>query len=95
MHSVFLIEWIFNFCIFQKKLVHSEDPFNDEQRERHEVEMLAKKFEAKYVSYCNKYKYLIVITYDAVEMLKHQVFSLNCVANVVSNGFCTFCSWLS
>ncbi|NXA39447.1 UBN2 protein, partial [Eudromia elegans] len=32
----------------QKKSVHSEDPFNDEQRERHEVEMLAKKFEAKY-----------------------------------------------
>ncbi|XP_067167145.1 ubinuclein-2 isoform X2 [Apteryx mantelli] len=32
----------------RKKSVHSEDPFNDEQRERHEVEMLAKKFEAKY-----------------------------------------------
>lgn len=72
MYSVFFVEWIFNFCIFQKKSVHSEDPFNDEQRERHEVEMLAKKFEAKYVSYytCIKiYKYSIVITYDAVEML--------------------------
>lgn len=71
------MEWIFNFCIFQKKLVHSEDPFNDEQRERHEVEMLAKKFEAKYVSYCTcikiytwiylkileyTWKYLILIT---------------------------------
>ncbi|NWY43132.1 UBN2 protein, partial [Sylvia atricapilla] len=32
----------------QKKSVHLEDPFNDEQRERHEVEVLAKKFEAKY-----------------------------------------------
>ncbi|XP_066175931.1 ubinuclein-2 isoform X1 [Sylvia atricapilla] len=32
----------------RKKSVHLEDPFNDEQRERHEVEVLAKKFEAKY-----------------------------------------------
>lgn len=32
----------------RKKSVHLEDPYNDEQRERHEVEMLAKKFEAKY-----------------------------------------------
>lgn len=56
------MELIFNFCIFQKKSVHSEDPFNDEQRERHEVEMIAKKFEAKYVSYCTCikiYRYLI------------------------------------
>lgn len=34
----------------QKKLVHTEDPFNDEHKERQEVEMLAKKFEMKYVS---------------------------------------------
>lgn len=74
---MFLTEWIFNFCIFQKKSVHSEDPFNDEQRERHEVEMLAKKFEAKYVSYCTCikiYKYLIVIIYDAVEILRSGFF---------------------
>uniref|UniRef100_A0A5F8GMA8 Ubinuclein 2 n=1 Tax=Monodelphis domestica TaxID=13616 RepID=A0A5F8GMA8_MONDO len=32
----------------RKKPSHSEDPFNDEHRERHEVEMLAKKLEAKY-----------------------------------------------
>lgn len=57
MHSVFLMEWMCNFCIFQKKSVHLEDPFNDEQRERHEVEVLAKKFEAKYVSYCTLLKY--------------------------------------
>lgn len=50
------MEWMCNFCIFQKKSVHLEDPFNDEQRERHEVEMLAKKFEAKYVSYCTLLK---------------------------------------
>lgn len=34
----------------QKKPIHSEDPFNDEHKERQEVEMLAKKFEMKYVS---------------------------------------------
>lgn len=56
MHLVFLMEWTCNFCIFQKKSVHLQDPFNDEQRERHEVEMLAKKFEAKYVSYCTLLK---------------------------------------
>ncbi|XP_006861306.1 PREDICTED: ubinuclein-2 [Chrysochloris asiatica] len=32
----------------RKKPVHTEDPFNDEHRERQEVEMLAKKFEMKY-----------------------------------------------
>ncbi|XP_030062977.1 ubinuclein-2 isoform X2 [Microcaecilia unicolor] len=32
----------------QKKSLHSEDPFNDDERERQEVETLAKKFEAKY-----------------------------------------------
>ncbi|XP_077896746.1 ubinuclein-2 isoform X7 [Ictidomys tridecemlineatus] len=31
-----------------KKIVYSEDPFNDEHREKQEVEMLAKKFEMKY-----------------------------------------------
>jgi hypothetical protein len=34
----------------QKKLVQTEDPFNDAHQERQEVEMLAKKFEMKYVS---------------------------------------------
>ncbi|XP_045421264.1 ubinuclein-2 isoform X1 [Lemur catta] len=32
----------------RKKLIHTEDPFNDEHQEREEVEMLAKKFEMKY-----------------------------------------------
>ncbi|KAM5255650.1 ubinuclein-2 [Ctenodactylus gundi] len=32
----------------RKKLMHTEDPFNDEHQERQEVEMLAKKFEMKY-----------------------------------------------
>nr|XP_045015879.1 ubinuclein-2 isoform X2 [Jaculus jaculus] len=32
----------------RKKLVHTEDPFNDEHQERQEVEMLARKFEMKY-----------------------------------------------
>ncbi|XP_036284167.1 ubinuclein-2 isoform X3 [Pipistrellus kuhlii] len=32
----------------RKKPIHSEDPFNDEHKERQEVEMLAKKFEMKY-----------------------------------------------
>ncbi|XP_077896744.1 ubinuclein-2 isoform X5 [Ictidomys tridecemlineatus] len=32
----------------EKKIVYSEDPFNDEHREKQEVEMLAKKFEMKY-----------------------------------------------
>nr|XP_033791096.1 ubinuclein-2 isoform X2 [Geotrypetes seraphini] len=34
--------------LVQKKPLHSEDPFNDDARERQEVEALAKKFEAKY-----------------------------------------------
>lgn len=57
MHSALLLKLNVCFCLFQKKSVHSEDPFNDEQRERHEVEMLAKKFEAKYVSYCTFVKH--------------------------------------
>ncbi|XP_029773775.1 ubinuclein-2 [Suricata suricatta] len=32
----------------RRKPIHTEDPFNDEQQERQEVEMLAKKFEMKY-----------------------------------------------
>ncbi|XP_069927526.1 ubinuclein-2 isoform X14 [Oryctolagus cuniculus] len=32
----------------RKKLIQTEDPFNDEHQERQEVEMLAKKFEMKY-----------------------------------------------
>ncbi|ELW68826.1 Ubinuclein-2 [Tupaia chinensis] len=35
-------------AINMKKHIHTEDPFNDEQQERQEVEMLAKKFEMKY-----------------------------------------------
>ncbi|XP_077896740.1 ubinuclein-2 isoform X2 [Ictidomys tridecemlineatus] len=35
-------------CGEQRKIVYSEDPFNDEHREKQEVEMLAKKFEMKY-----------------------------------------------
>nr|KAF6338642.1 ubinuclein 2 [Pipistrellus kuhlii] len=35
-------------CGEQRKPIHSEDPFNDEHKERQEVEMLAKKFEMKY-----------------------------------------------
>lgn len=50
------MEWYLTSAFFQKKSVHLEDPFNDEQRERHEVEMLAKKFEAKYVSYLPELK---------------------------------------
>lgn len=41
---------LFPLPLNQKKLVHAEDPFNDERKERQEVEMLAKKFEMKYVS---------------------------------------------
>ncbi|XP_043400474.1 ubinuclein-2 isoform X4 [Chelonia mydas] len=40
----------------RKKPAHSEDPFNDEQRERYEVEMLAKKFEAKYGGKSHKHR---------------------------------------
>ncbi|XP_070280105.1 ubinuclein-2 isoform X3 [Myotis yumanensis] len=32
----------------RKKPIHTEDPFNDEHKERQEVEMLAKEFEMKY-----------------------------------------------
>ncbi|XP_060052640.1 ubinuclein-2 isoform X1 [Erinaceus europaeus] len=35
-------------CGERKKPSHTEDPFSDEDRERQEVEMLAKKFEMKY-----------------------------------------------
>nr|KAF6320298.1 ubinuclein 2 [Myotis myotis] len=35
-------------CGEQRKPIHTEDPFNDEHKERQEVEMLAKKFEMKY-----------------------------------------------
>lgn len=41
--------WIFLFFAFQVKLSES-DPFNDEERERLEVEKMARKFEATYVS---------------------------------------------
>lgn len=42
----------FIFCVmisFQKKDVL--DPFNDEEKERHKVEALARKFEEKYVRF--------------------------------------------
>ncbi|XP_034982819.2 ubinuclein-2 [Zootoca vivipara] len=38
------------------KSAFSEDPFNDEERERHEVEMLAKKFETKYGGKTHKHR---------------------------------------
>lgn len=47
---VIMVLFLFSFILNQKKLIHTEDPFNDEHRERQEVEMLAKKFEMKYVS---------------------------------------------
>ncbi|KAL1777778.1 ubinuclein-2 isoform X1 [Sigmodon hispidus] len=40
----------------RKKLVHTEDPFNDEHKERQEVEMLAKKFEMKYGGKARKHR---------------------------------------
>ncbi|XP_060101300.1 ubinuclein-2 [Heteronotia binoei] len=40
----------------RKKSTVIEDPFNDEERERHEVEMLAKKFEAKYAGKTHKHR---------------------------------------
>ncbi|XP_057638182.1 ubinuclein-2 isoform X4 [Chionomys nivalis] len=40
----------------RKKLVHAEDPFNDEHKERQEVEMLAKKFEMKYGGKARKHR---------------------------------------
>ncbi|XP_059113565.1 ubinuclein-2 isoform X1 [Peromyscus eremicus] len=40
----------------RKKLVHTEDPFNDEHKERQEVEMLAKKFEMKYGGKVRKHR---------------------------------------
>uniref|UniRef100_A0A670K262 Ubinuclein 2 n=1 Tax=Podarcis muralis TaxID=64176 RepID=A0A670K262_PODMU len=38
------------------KSAFSEDPFNDEERERHEVEMLAKKLETKYGGKSHKHR---------------------------------------
>ncbi|XP_053409977.1 ubinuclein-2 isoform X3 [Nycticebus coucang] len=40
----------------RKKLIHTEDPFNDEHQERQEVEMLAKKFEMKYGGKSRKHR---------------------------------------
>ncbi|XP_060633159.2 ubinuclein-2 isoform X2 [Anolis sagrei] len=40
----------------RKKSPVTEDPFNDEERERHEVEMLAKKFETKYGGKSHKHR---------------------------------------
>ncbi|XP_062989716.1 ubinuclein-2 isoform X2 [Elgaria multicarinata webbii] len=40
----------------RKKSAPAEDPFNDEERERHEVEMLAKKFETKYGGKTHKHR---------------------------------------
>ncbi|XP_077195404.1 ubinuclein-2 isoform X2 [Paroedura picta] len=40
----------------RKKSTVIEDPFNDEERERQEVEMLAKKFEAKYAGKTHKHR---------------------------------------
>ncbi|MBZ3871602.1 Ubinuclein-2 [Sciurus carolinensis] len=40
----------------RKKIIHTEDPFNDEQQERQEVEMLAKKFEMKYGGKSRKHR---------------------------------------
>ncbi|XP_026644354.1 ubinuclein-2 [Microtus ochrogaster] len=40
----------------RKKLVHAEDPFDDEHKERQEVEMLAKKFEMKYGGKARKHR---------------------------------------
>ncbi|XP_061495339.1 ubinuclein-2 [Rhineura floridana] len=40
----------------RQKPVFSEDPFNDEERERHEVEILAKKFETKYGGKTHKHR---------------------------------------
>lgn len=55
MHStlvkvILILTFLFLFTLNQKKPIHTEDPFNDEHQERQEVEMLAKKFEMKYVS---------------------------------------------
>lgn len=47
---ILILLFLFPFSLNQKKPIHTEDPFNDEQQERQEVEMLAKKFEMKYVS---------------------------------------------
>lgn len=41
-------DWFLVFFHQKKSLI--EDPFDNEEHERHEVEMLAKKFETKYVS---------------------------------------------
>lgn len=41
-------DWFLVFSHQKKSLI--EDPFDNEEHERHEVEMLAKKFETKYVS---------------------------------------------
>uniref|UniRef100_A0A8C6IF69 Ubinuclein 2 n=1 Tax=Mus spicilegus TaxID=10103 RepID=A0A8C6IF69_MUSSI len=46
----------FPFPLNQKKLVHTEDPFTDEHKERQEVEMLAKKFEMKYGGKARKHR---------------------------------------
>ncbi|KAF7248549.1 Ubinuclein-2 [Varanus komodoensis] len=40
----------------RKKSALNEDPFNDEEHERHEVEMLAKKFETKYGGKTHKHR---------------------------------------
>jgi ubinuclein len=40
----------------RKKLVHTEDPFTDEHKEKQEVEMLVKKCEMKYGGKTRKYR---------------------------------------
>ncbi|XP_063142069.1 ubinuclein-2 isoform X7 [Rattus norvegicus] len=50
-------KWIRNVvALVLKKLVHTEDPFTDEHKERQEVEMLAKKFEMKYGGKARKHR---------------------------------------
>ena len=47
---ILILLFLSSFTLNQKKPVYTEDPFNDDHQERQEVEMLAKKFEMKYVS---------------------------------------------
>lgn len=50
---ILILLFLLLFTLNQKKPLYTEDPFNDDHQERQEVEMLAKKFEMKYVSITN------------------------------------------
>lgn len=83
---VLILLFLFPFTLNQKKPVHTEDLFNDEHQERQEVEMLAKKFEMKYVSIikCSLYPFGLISFYDWLGRLKISIAHLILVSQIES-----------